>query len=149
MVRFGSRNFTADPIKSGEIEDGAIVNADINAAAAIAYSKLATDPRICRIKTGKYTGDGSTSQAITGVGFAPKVVLIDRYEEVAGAASGSVGYYRTDVMYGDLCNCFRGDANPYSNLLISLGSDGFTVDDAGVDSDPNKNGEGYQYMAFG
>lgn len=118
------------------------VNADIAAAAAIAYSKLATDPRICRIKTGTYTGDGTISQAITGIGFQPKVVFI--FSKDASIAS----YVSNDAM--DTGGAQRIDINTYNtNAIISLDSDGFTVDDAGGDADPNKVGRNYTYIAFG
>lgn len=60
-----------------------IVNADINASAAIALSKLASLP--AATKTGTYTGDGTTSQAITGVGFAPSYVRIWRVRGTQGS----------------------------------------------------------------
>ena len=36
-----------------------------------------------------------------------------------------------------------------TNAIIALGSDGFTVDDAGSDGHPNKNSQVYNYWALG
>jgi len=53
---------------------GSIVNADISATAAIALSKLATIPALAN--TGTYTGDGTANRAIAhGLGKTPKLVI--------------------------------------------------------------------------
>lgn len=140
-----------DAVTSAKIKDGEIVNADIAAAAAIAYSKLASDPRICRIKTGSYTGDGTTSQAITGVGFQPKFVAV--WLGTAGEIRGDMLFEKTDqhdteysLRHSKVANY---EHQQLDNRLISLDADGFTVDDDGNDSSPNTNGTTYLYVAFG
>jgi len=110
---------------------------------------------VARIKTGTYTGDGATSQAITGVGFKPKYVRIweratadstgiwmgETTEQIIddNASGGSVNYEATWSNAGQ----FR------ANEIISLDSDGFTVDDDGADAHPNKNTTTYSYLCLG
>jgi len=108
---------------------------------------------ITKNKSGIYTGDGSTGQGITGVGFQPSVVMIWVHE--AGAAYSPM-FIRMDQMTANLCfyapSADMGTDQPHGisqDKLISLDADGFTVDDAGADSDPNKNGIVYDYIAFG
>lgn len=101
------------------------------------------------IKTGEYTGDGTTGQVITGVGFRPKYVRIwrkftgngpmDIWEtspEIVSVASASVNINSTGV-------------DQILNALTNFNDDGFTVDDAAIDADPNKLARGYYYLALG
>jgi hypothetical protein len=110
---------------------------------------------IARIATGTYTGDGATSQAVSGVGFEPKWVRIFERSTSNGAgiwigettdtivddnaAGGSVTYEATWTAAGQ----FR------TNEIISLDTDGFTVDDDSADAHPNKNSTVYSYIAIG
>ena len=135
-----------DAVTSAKISDGAIVNTDIATAAAIAYSKLATDPRMARIKTGTYTGDGSTSQAITGVGFQPMIVVIQ--ERAAGTYSLDL-FMLTSEHPANTCTRIGTSAGTDQDALVSLDSDGFTVDDGGDNDDPNKSNITYWYCALG
>jgi hypothetical protein len=105
-----------------------------------------------RIKTGTYTGDGSTSLAITGVGFQPKVVWI--HPRVTSDNTGSAPWLTTDVIIDDNGDGYAmtdGGAqwSGRTNRIISLDVDGFTVDDAGADGHPNQNGVVYNYWAIG
>lgn len=134
-----------DAVTEAKIKDGEIINADIAAAAAIAYSKLATDPRIARIKTGTYTGDGTLLHPITGIGFRPKYVFIIPYCESDDPAELNM---KIDWMFGTLSFNIS-DASYYFNRIISLDADGFTVDDNGADEDPNADGQVYGYVAWG
>jgi len=52
-----------------------------------------------RIKYGTYTGDGAVSQAITGVGFAPEIVIIT----LDGAGADSGVWLCTKQMAADEC----------------------------------------------
>ncbi len=106
------------------------------------------------VKTGAYTGDGETSQGITGIGFPPKYVRIwDR----AGTTDGtSVVWHETannSVTINAAGFSVKSDSNGVmtweTNQIISLDADGFTVDDNGADEDPNKNTRIYQYLAIG
>ena len=101
-------------------------------------------------KTGTYTGDGTTSQGITGIGFAPKYVLIVRKV----TSQTTVEYhYTTDVIVDDIAAGASvedtGSATTViDNAIISLDSDGFTVDDNGLDEDPNQNTVTFNYLAI-
>ncbi len=97
---------------------------------------------LARIKTGTYTGDGSISQAITGVGFRPKSVEIS----CGAAAAITDGVSRTDA-YANSVTYARGVAT--GGTINSLDADGFTVDDGGGDLFPNKNAMVYFYKALG
>lgn len=104
-----------------------------------------------RLKTGFYTGDGSTSQAITGVGFRPKVLII-----VLPNSDGSAsifGITTTSFMARDAQGLglfmSTGAVTNLDNRFISLDSDGFTVSDDGADVFPNTNAQIYDYIAWG
>jgi hypothetical protein len=102
------------------------------------------------IATGTYTGDGGTSHAITGVGFSPKYLMIVPQK----TASGGVGsYWTTDVINDDhatgvTINLYSAQY-AYLSYILSIDSDGFTVTDNGVDVEPNRNSEVYNYLAIG
>jgi len=101
----------------------------------------------CRIATGTYTGDGTIAKAITGVGFQSKVIWISHLDNASGAIMGvywKMNLHTTD--YADLHNA-SGDNNYDDKITIDV--DGFTVDDNGSDTDPNKNGEVYYYICLG
>lgn len=109
-----------------------------------------TNPPGARIATGTYTGDGSTSQPITGIGFAPKYVKI--YLPNTPAAASEI-YEKIDEHAGDWCHYHLHTAGNehfhLQNRIISLDADGFTVDDSGADDHPNKNLQGYIYVCLG
>lgn len=115
-----------------------------------AWTALFTPSNICRIKTGTYTGDGSTGQAITGVGFQPKYVKIWKHP---ASDSNYETIEKLDVTWADYAfehglvaaneHRFRVDK------INSLDADGFTVDDGGGDYYPNANGVVYDYLALG
>ena len=105
-----------------------------------------------KISTGTYSGDGTTSRSIIGVGFLPKYVKIwertttnnaqvDAYETTNTiiSDSGSGGAIYTDNNE----QRFRVDR------IVSLDVDGFTVSDGGTNSHPNQNTQVYNYMAIG
>ena len=130
------------------VNSGAITNADIVAAAGIAVSKLGAT--VCEITTGTYSGDGSTDQGVTGVGFQPKFLWII---PVLGTGVSTNVYTKFDNL-GDADNDFRmlngsGDFAQKNDEIISFDADGFSVDDGGADAHPNKNGQTYAYIAIG
>ena len=105
------------------------------------------------IKVGTYTGDGSTSQAITGVGFAPTDVKIWENDTTDG---NSVHVFETTSDFVDnhasgLClrHNAAGGHVVLTDAIIALGSDGFTVDDRGIDNHPNENLTVYNYRCTG
>jgi len=102
--------------------------------------------------TGSYTGDGSESQAITGLGFRPKLVIITTN---GPADAGGCIFIKTDqhtgqMSVGVLAALPWGNPNMAltDNRIISLDADGFTVDDEAADAPPNKLNEEYTYVAF-
>lgn len=103
--------------------------------------------QITKIKTGTYTGDDTTSQAITGIGFTVKFVWIVEHE-TAEALGGNIHYARFDQYVDDLCFTPYG-LDTDDHRIIALGTDGFTVDDNGDDSVPNKGSQVYDYICLG
>jgi hypothetical protein len=102
------------------------------------------------IDTGTYTGDGTESQAITGIGFQPKYVRI--WKRTTSRNTFMVPFETTDTMVDDNVAGMACELNVMkseTNAIISLDSDGFTVDDGGSDGDPNANGGVYNYIAIG
>ncbi len=113
--------------------------------------KTGRQQAVCRIATGSYTGDGATSLAITGVGFRPKYVRIwDRHTVTGGTM---VITETTDTIIDDHASGMAVQislaALSKQDAIISLDSDGFTVDDAGADDHPNKSGTVYNYLCLG
>jgi hypothetical protein len=105
-----------------------------------------------KIKTGTYTGDGSTGQSITGVGFQPKYVII--WDHPAAEQAYLRGE-KVDQTWGDYNFQHLSSAGAaiqhysYLNKINSLDADGFTVDDNGADQFPNANSATYDYVVFG
>ena len=101
----------------------------------------------CRIKTGTYTGDGTTGQAITGVGFQPKYIQI--IPKPVGFTLNNL-YIKFSENWGDYALLiYANGVCSVCNRINSLDSDGFTVDDGGGDADPNKDTRVYDYMVIG
>jgi len=114
-------------------------------------SKILNDMTgLCMIKTGTYTGDGSLSLAITGVGFRPKFVLIWRNNLVSG--SNNFVCFKSDYDGGNSTIIFRQAWTNWKTQdggVLSLDTDGFSVSDNASDSDPNVNTVTYGYVCFG
>jgi len=106
-----------------------------------------------KIFTGAYTGNGASAYAITGIGFQPKYVKI--WERKTAHFEKDEIFETTDTIVDDNAEgqCWKhvgsGSHSTRTNGIISLDSDGFTVDDYGVDSDPNKDGIVYNYLCMG
>ena len=105
---------------------------------------------VAQMKTGTYSGDGTTGQAITGLGFSPDFVRI----WPRPGAEGNIGVYeKLDQSWSDysvLHGIAAGSEHEILDSRInSLDADGFTVDDDGSDANPNKNGTTYDYVAWG
>lgn len=103
------------------------------------------------IATGTYTGDGATSQAITGVGFTPKFVQIT--DRITADGNSLFMMFTSNVIIDDSASgaavAVGNTVVMQDNTIIALGSDGFTVDDDGADANPNKNTIVYNYIAIG
>ncbi len=103
-----------------------------------------------RIKTGTYTGDGTESQAITGIGFSPKYVKIFRRptSEILMEL-----YEKLDQSWGDFAAehgvTATAEHKAFDNRINSLDADGFTVDDDASDQNPNADTFTYNYLALG
>ena len=74
-------------VTSSKIVDGAVVNADINASAAIALSKLASDP-----SNASNLASGTVPTARLGSGTASSSVFLRGDQTWAAAASSDVGF---------------------------------------------------------
>lgn len=114
-------------------------------AGADALTLANIDSLACRIKVGTYTGDGTTSQAITGIGFQTKFVWVFDYTTDTSLATDP--FVKVTGMYGD--RAYHRGYHCLDNRLISLDADGFTVDDDAGDQHPNKDGQTYVYIALG
>lgn len=117
-----------------------------------------SDPiaQMCHIATGTYTGDGATSQGITGLGFQPKFVLItERKTTDNSSLRFEADLFTTDVIVDDnaaggaITNTSDLHARFMTDAIISLDADGFSVDDDGADNDPNTNAIVYNFLALG
>jgi len=89
-------------------------------------------------KNGGYTGDGTASLDISGLGFDPVYVVI--FE--------SDGLNRWDKLEGTTTTTIHDATGHSTSDNVTLGTDKFTVDeDSG--SGPNANATDYKYIAFG
>jgi len=104
---------------------------------------------ISKIKTGTYTGDGTLSQAITGIGFLPKVLIIEEYSATDGGNINGMSIKTTDNPATFMNWHGNSGDKAYDDSIISLDADGFTVDDQNTDRHPNKNAATYMYTALG
>ena len=148
------QNVGADEISvaglSGELADNQPPKAHASShhGGTDALTLTSIDSLACRIKTGQYTGDGSTGQAITGIGFQPKYVIIHQHRT---SSSDTWFFFKHDQDVAALStqHTLNSLNSGVADQIIALGVDGFTVDDAGADSAPNANGVTYDYMALG
>ena len=131
--------------------DDQILTVDSSNALGVAWK----DNTASRIATGTYTGDGSVNKSITGIGFQPKYVMITKRVTTQVAVGDREYCFTTDQIVDDNVN---GMAINYlstpslqfsTDMITSLDSDGFTVDDQGIDRDPNSNGVVYNYLCIG
>lgn len=102
--------------------------------------------KVARIASGQYTGDGTGSNAITGLGFKPKYLYIVERVTTASAVNVRMTF---ESMNDD--NASGLELNPVSGNItvggiISLDADGFTVGGSGT---PNASAQDYNYVAMG
>lgn len=96
------------------------------------------------IATGTYTGNGSATQAITGVGFQPDVVFVHQTNTGGTRAWGSNAYSAGNAFF---------PAGAYSGMradhITALDADGFTVGDGtGTANQLNINAATYAFVAW-
>ena len=107
---------------------------------------------MCLMQTGIYTGDGQLSNPITGIGFAPKFVLISRVN-AADQTATEVDFCSDQCIPDRSTEILATGASPWArtraNRIISMDADGFTVDDNNVNAHPNAVGVNYQFICFG
>ncbi len=94
-----------------------------------------------KTKFGSYVGNATNGHAITGIGFQPDLVI------VKGTTVGNNAYFKTTSMSGTNSMVLRADTGFQTARIVSLDSDGFTVDNDGF-SDVNGNLVTYVYAAF-
>jgi len=96
----------------------------------------------CKIKTGTYTGDGSASLPITGIGFTPKEVLV---VWKGAALETRHPFYRNDQFAAGLSISFY-TGGILNNAIISIDTDGFTIGNSDL---VNTSGAVYTFVARG
>lgn len=101
----------------------------------MAWARTLGDPQVI---SGSYTGTGTDNRAITGVGFAPDLVIVK-------GDTAQTGVFRTSTMIGGAAKPATGATGLTANLIQSLTSDGFTI---GTDARVNASGVVYQWVAF-
>ena len=94
-----------------------------------------------RITIGTYTGNATDDRNITGVGFSPNWLWIQRY---AGSPN-AYAVFRTSSMSGDATLNFTQSIAITTNKIQSFSSDGFQI---GTASQVNTNNQAYHWFAL-
>lgn len=101
-----------------------------------------------KFANGTYTGNGGTTQAITGVGFQPKFIYISHRSDGELSPFWKTGQSGTKSMY-----LIAGNQQYEDDMIISNDSDGFTVGDGTGTSIGanvlNVTSRVYEYVAWG
>jgi hypothetical protein len=111
--------------------------------------------QIATIVQGTYTGDGATSQTITGTGFLPAYVKIwaqgatTEAQETYETTTNMIDDDGTGLAFVQNYTATGLQARYRDDSIITLAVGSFTVDDDGADSHPNKDGQVYNYYALG
>ncbi|MFM7021939.1 MAG: T9SS type A sorting domain-containing protein [Flavobacteriales bacterium] len=88
--------------------------------------------------SGKYTGNGTASKSVTGLGFKPEVVLVK-------SSGNQDGWIATSTMTAGYAKSLTNSDAPTTGYIVSLDNDGFTV---GSSSGSNSNGVTYYFTAW-
>ena len=104
------------------------------------YHYAAFNQCSAEISTSSYTGNGSSSRSITGLGFQPDYVIVHAND----TSTARAGVHRPTAVGGTSSLNFNAASN-ISNGITGLQSDGFLV---GSNSATNANGIAYDYVAF-
>jgi hypothetical protein len=129
----GSNGTLADTSTNG----GTTAFSSATDTASITVNAMAEASDVARMATGTFTGNGVDNRAVTGLGFAPDLVIVK-------SSGGHVAVFRTSAMSGDVSKPVDAAALT-ANLIQSLDSGGFTV---GNDNRVNQNGTTYEWIAF-
>lgn len=107
-------------------------------ASGTTYHYVAIGSDAAYLKTGTYTGNGSDNRNITGIGFQPDFVLVNR-PNLSGGAAWWAGCGDSSA---DLCDVSYGWV---ANMIQSVASGSFQV---GTDAWVNNNGTTYYYLCL-
>ena len=130
--------------------DSAVIGTALDATRSDHKHAMPASP----VATGTYTGNDTTSQAITGVGFTVKFLWITKvYADNQTFGDKEMMFTSTTIIDDDasgLAHSITAAAvSTRHNAIIALGADGFTVDDDGGNADPNASSIVYNYIAMG
>lgn len=121
--------------------DGFTVGANTASnASGTVYHYVLWNERASQVKTGSYTGDGTTGRSITGTGFTPYYMTVRAND----TATGRAGVHRSQAVSGTSSLRYDAAAND-TNAITALQSDGFQV---GSNPATNANAVNYRYVAF-
>jgi len=96
-----------------------------------------------KFDAGAYTGDGNSSQAVTGVGFQPKFLFV--WDQADQVAPNPIFRSDQDATTYSMYHSHNDSKWHYvTTAITSLDSDGFTVGSA-----INTNAHTYAYVAWG
>lgn len=106
--------------------------------------------------TGTYTGDGTTSNTLTAgiAGAQIKFCMVQAQVTSTGDLVNRGFIFTSDTIVDDITagcslNLWNTETPEWgSNGIIALGSNSFTVDDAGGDAHPNRDGYTYNYIVW-
>jgi len=130
---------------------------DANALATQQSIKAYVD-KSCYVETGTYTGNGSTSQTINLADSSLKIKMLWTFVRSTSDNARNDIFFTTDTIvddiatYGAALRFYDGNAViPYQQQqrIRSVSTGSFVVDDRSADYHPNKNGQVYNYIAFG
>ena len=108
----------------------------------------ATNLKVARIKTGTYTGDGSTGLSITGIGFTPIFLWIST-RPVSETTQNAIFKINFSAWAGYAIYESSSTYTSYDNRITSIDPDGFTVSDDSLNAFPNASGAVYDYIIIG
>jgi hypothetical protein len=127
------------------VDNNSITDAMI-ATSGLTYSGINPSSNICRHVTGYYTGNASTTQSITGIGFKPKTITIEPLD------ASAMGHYTKDNSMATSYAKFHDmNVSVLEADLITLDADGFTLGDGsgGSGENPNQNTKIFAFHAWG
>ncbi len=105
-----------------------------------------------RVATGIYTGDGAATQAIVGVGFQPRFLIIFKMESVLGNVIAMFMKSTVDGLNAKMYSVPWTTWWYVPDFIISLDADGFTVGDGAAHPFGNQTNildTNYTYIAYG